>query len=233
MVCGILNRRNHRMKKRRKWPIAVGVLVVILVGLFAYLFTGSKNPNTTAVIENGDPGTKSIVVYFSRDYSLAGNVDAVTSATPSTNGGNTGDTEAAAQMIQNETGADMYAIQVEQYYRTPYLATAATSWAERQFNIHPSLTALPESLDEYETIYIGYPVWWFDAPMAVVSFLENYDLTGKTVVPFATSQDNDIDITMDTIREAAGNAVVLDGMRIHYAEQSDVQNWLRNIGILK
>ncbi|KIR03688.1 Flavodoxin [Lachnospiraceae bacterium TWA4] len=157
----------------------------------------------------------------------------MTSATPTTNGGNTSDTEAAARMIQKETGADLYAIQVEQYYRTPYLATAATSWVERQFNIHPSLTALPESLDEYDTIYIGYPVWWFDAPMSVVSFLENYDLSGKTVVPFATSQDNDIDITMDTIREAAGDATVLEGMRIHNAKQSDVQNWLQEIGILQ
>ncbi len=221
------------MKKRRKWPIIVGVLAVILAGIMIYLFTGSKNPNTTAEIEAGEAGTKSLVVYFSRDNTLAGDLDAVTSATPSTNGGDTSDTEAAARMIQKETGADLYAIQVKQYYRTPYLATAATSWAEGQFNMHPGLTALPESLDEYDTIYIGYPVWWFDAPMAVVSFLENYDLNGKTVVPFATSQDNGIDITMDTIREAAVGAEVLEGMRIHYAEQSDVQNWLQKIGVVQ
>ncbi len=221
------------MKKRRKWPIVVGVLVVILAGLMIYLFTGSKNPNLAAEIEKGDTGTKSLVVYFSRDNSLAGDLDAVTSATPSTNGGDTSDTEAAARMIQKETGADIYAIQVKQYYRTPYLATAATSWVEQRFGIHPGLTALPESLDDYDTIYIGYPVWWFDAPMAVASFMENYDLDGKTVVPFATSQDNDIDITMDTIRKAAGNATVLAGMRIHYAEQSDVQKWLREIGVIQ
>lgn len=221
------------MKTRRKWPIAVGTLVVILAALMIYLFTGSKNQNQTAEIEKGDSETNSLVVYFSRDHSLAGDLDAMTSATPSTNGGDTSDTEAAARMIQKETGADIYAIQVNQYYRTPYLATAATSWVEQRFSIHPRLTALPESLDDYDTIYIGYPVWWFDAPMAVASFLENYDLDGKTVVPFATSQDNDIDITMDTIREAAGNATVLDGMRIHHAEQSDVQSWLREIGVIQ
>lgn len=89
--------------------------------------------------------------------------------------------------------------------------------------------AKPDNLDQYDIIYIGYPIWWFNAPMAVGSFLESYDLSGKTVVPFCTSQDNDISVSMDYIQKAAKGATVLDGYRIHGADLDDVGEWLKGI----
>lgn len=217
--------------KKKRW-IVIGVILLILCGLYGYLFVGSKNPNQTAQIEKGKEDTKSLIVYFSRDNALPDGMDAMSSATPSTNGGTGSDTEQAARMIQDVTGADLYTIQVDRYYRKPFMSTAATAWIEETLNIHPRLTGLPESLDEYDTIYIGYPIWWFDAPMAIPSFLENYDLQGKTVIPFCTSQDNDIDLTMDTIKEAAKGANILDGMRFHYTDKEACIEWLKNIGML-
>lgn len=69
--------------------------------------------------------------------------------------------------------------------------------------------------------------------MAVGSFLESYDLTGKKVIPFCTSQDNGINVSMDYIREVAGNATVLDGYRVHNSSMEDVSAWLERIGVLE
>ena len=93
-------------------------------------------------------------------------------------------------------------------------------------NLRPGLAAQPENLDDYDVIYVGYPIWWFNAPMAIGSFLESYDLTGKTVVPFCTSSDNGIDVSMDYIREVSEGATVLDGYRVHNSSLKDVAEWL-------
>ena len=77
------------------------------------------------------------------------------------------DTEAAAKMIQRLTGADLYQLHTKRYYRKAFFGTAATAWIEENFNLRPALAALPNNLGDYDTIYIGYPIWWFNAPMAV------------------------------------------------------------------
>jgi flavodoxin len=128
-----------------------------------------------------------------------------------------GVTEEAALQLQRITGADLFEIRTERHYRNAFLGTAATAWIEEALNTRPKLAAQPENLDAYDVIYVGFPIWWFNAPMAVGSFLESYDLSGKTVVPFCTSQDNGIDICMDYIREVSGGATVLDGFRFRNA----------------
>lgn len=164
---------------------------------------------------------------------IPGDVDAVSSATQSSNKGMEGsDTEGAARMIQSLTGADMYQIYTAHYYRRSFVGTAATAWIEEQLNLRPELAAKPDNLDDYDTIYVGYPIWWFNAPMAIGSFLESYDLSGKTIIPFCTSQDNDISISMDYIKAVASGANVLDGYRIHAADVDDVKEWLQRIGVL-
>ena len=92
----------------------------------------------------------------------------------------------------------MYQIKTRRYYRKSFMGTAARAWIENTLNMRPALAAKPENLDAYDTIYVGYPIWWFNAPMAIGSFLESYDLSGKTIVPFCTSQDNGIDVSMDS-----------------------------------
>ena len=141
------------------------------------------------------------------------------------------DTEAAARMIQSLTGADMYQIHTNRYYRKSFIGTAATAWIEEKLNLRPKLAANLDNLDDYDIIYIGYPIWWFNAPMAIGSFLEEYDLSGKIIIPFCTSQDNGIDVSMDYIRKAAKGATVLDGYRVHGADVNEVSAWLKRIGI--
>lgn len=223
------------MKRRKKVFLRViAVLVILAAAAYLYLFTGSKIENVSSEVEKGNAGTKSLVVYFTRKGEIPGNVDAVSAATQNSNHAMEGsDTEAAARMIQKLTGADLYQIYTDHYYRKSFMGTAAAAWIEETLNLRPALAAVPESLDDYDTIYIGYPIWWFQAPMAVGSFLESFDLSGKTVIPFCTSQDNDISVSMDYIRKAAKGATVLDGYRIHGADLEDVSGWLQRIGVDK
>ena len=194
---------------------------------------GSKVTDASDNVTAGADGTKSLIVYFSRMGEIPGEPDAVSSATVSSNSEISGsDTEAAAQMIRQITGADMYQIKTNRYYRKSFMGTAARAGIENTLNMRPALAAKPENLDQYDTIYVGYPIWWFNAPMAIGSFLESYDLSGKTIVPFCTSQDNDISVSMDYIKAVASGANVLDGYRIHAADVDDVKEWLQRIGVL-
>ena len=221
------------MKKRRKWSFIIAVLVVLLGIVSWYLFFGSRITGISSEITAGEAGNRSLVVYFSRAGEIPDTVDAMTSATPNSNQAMDGsDTESAAKMIRELTGADLYQIRTERYYRSAFWGTAATAWIEEILNLRPKLAAQPETLDNYDVIYVGYPIWWFNAPMAIGSFLESYDLTGKTIVPFCTSSDNGIDVSMDYIRDVSEGAMVLDGYRVHNSGLYDVAEWLTLIGML-
>ncbi len=222
------------MKKRKKWPFIMVVLVMLIGIACWYLFFGGRIANVGSEITAGEEGTRSLVVYFSRAGEIPDTMDAMASATPNSNQAAEGsDTEAAAKMIQELTGADLYQIRTERYYRSAFWGTAATAWIEEALNLRPGLEAQPENLDDYDVIYVGYPIWWFNAPMAVGSFLESYDLTGKIIVPFCTSSDNGIDVSMEYIREASEEATVLEGYRVHNSSLEDVAAWLTRIGMLE
>ncbi|MBQ8349363.1 MAG: prolyl oligopeptidase family serine peptidase [Ruminococcus sp.] len=222
------------MKKIKKWQVIVAVLLLLLMFAFWYLFMGSKISDVSSEVISGENGTRSLVVYFSRAGELSDTADATASATPNSNQTMDGsDTEAAAKMIQQLTGADLYQIRTERSYRNAFWGTVATAWIEEKLDMRPDLAAQPENLDNYDVIYVGYPIWWFNAPMAIGSFLESYDLTGKTVVPFCTSTDNGIDVSMDYIRDVSGNAEVLEGYRVHNSSLEDVSAWLERIGMLE
>ena len=222
------------MKKRKNRVFVIAALVVLLGIGWWYLFLGSRITDGSSEIIAGEDGTRSLVVYFSRTGEIPNTVDAVASATPNSNQAVDGsDTEAAAKMIQDLTVADLYQIRTDRYYRSAFWGTAATAWIEETLNLRPGLAAQPEDLDDYDVIYVGYPIWWFNAPMAIGSFLESYDLTGKTIVPFCTSSDNGIDVSMDYIRDVSDGATVLDGYRVHNSSLEDVAEWLTRIGMLE
>lgn len=223
------------MKKQKKRTIIeLTVLAALVLQASWYLFMGGKIAEVTDEVIPGEKDTNALVVYFSREGVIPDDIDAVASASLNSNRFEAGsDTEAAAKMIQRLTGADLFQIRTERYYRTPFWGTAATARVEEILNLRPNLAAKPESLDQYDVIYVGYPIWWFNAPMAIGTFLESYDLTGKTIIPFCTSTDNGIDVSMDYIREVSGNATVLEGYRMHDSDMEDVSAWLERIGVLE
>lgn len=141
------------MKKRKKAVFVLAVPVVLFGIVGWYLFLGSRITDSSSEIIAGKDGTRSLIVYFSRTGEIPDAVDAVASATPNSNQAMDGsDTEAAAKMLQELTGADLYQIRRERYYRSAFWGTAATAWIEETLNLRPGLAAQPEDLDEFEPV---------------------------------------------------------------------------------
>lgn len=100
----------------------------------------------------------------------------------------TGNTEIAAGIIQELTGADMFKIDQVQEYAKDYNTCIEQAQADQKRNARPELKEYPENLEQYDTIYLGFPNYWGTMPMAVFTFLEHFDLTGKTIKPFCTHE---------------------------------------------
>lgn len=85
-------------------------------------------------------------------------------------------------------------------------------------------------MDDYDVIFVGYPMWWHTAPMAIDTFLESYNLSGKTVVPFCTSASSDIEESMGAIRTLCPNSNILEGLTVD--DTDDIEPWLKEIGVI-
>ena len=126
-----------------------------------------------------------------------------------------GNTEKAAKMIAGLIGGVLYKIQQAQPYSEDYPACIAQAKADLQKNARPEVRNLPDNLDAYDEIYLGYPNYWGTMPMAVYTFLERYDFTGKTIHPFCTHEGSGLSNTERDIQKAALGAVVTKGLAIH------------------
>ncbi len=171
--------------------------------------------------------SKSLVVYFSQ----AGQQYNVGNITE-------GNTEIVAKMIAEETGADLFKIETSKPYTTSDHRTLLNeAQAEKSRNARPQLKD-DKDISDYDTIYIGYPIWWGDIPMAVYTFLEGKNWNGKTVVPFATHEGSGLSGTESRIRSECKGATVLRGLAIRgrtaqndrNAARKSVSDWLRQIG---
>ena len=111
-----------------------------------------------------------------------------------------GNTEKAAQMIAEITGGDLFKIEQAQPYSEDYQACIAEAKRDLQAHARPEVLNLPDNLDQYDEIYLGYPNYWGTMPMAVYTFLDHYDLTGKTIHPFCTHEGSGLSGTEGDIR---------------------------------
>lgn len=114
--------------------------------------------------------------------------------------------EKRATYIKNRTGADILELVPANPYPTDYNETGDVAKAERDENARPEIANLPDSISEYDTVFVGYPIWWHTAPMIIGTFLEKYDLTGVEIYPFSQSASMDteqFDNSMDFVRENA------------------------------
>ena len=152
---------------------------------------------------------KSLVVYFSQ----------------------TGNTKGVADKIAAVTGADTYEILAAQPYSDDDLNyNNDDSRATKEQNdktIRPEIGSEKIDLSAYDTIYLGYPIWWGQAPRIMDTFVESYDFTGKTVIPFCTSGSSDIGTTGDDLEANAGSGNWLKGKRFAGGTtQAEVEEWL-------
>ena len=165
---------------------------------------------------------------------MADGVDAATSASIQYRGDDlTGNTGLVADMIANATDGELFSILTTEQYPDNYDDTLDAAQAER--GSRPELASHIDSLDSYDTVFLGYPNWWGDMPMAVYSFLDEYDLSGKTIVPFVSSGGSGFSRTIRAIENAEPDATVLEGLSISASRapqaEDDVADWLARLGL--
>lgn len=125
-----------------------------------------------------------------------------------------GNTHIIADMIAEEVGADSFEIVRGTPYPKEYDACTDEAKAEQNADARPELTAEVDNFSDYDTVFLGYPNWWGDMPMPVYTFLESYDFSGKTVIPFCTHAGSGLSGTVNTLKNKLNGATVLDGFAI-------------------
>lgn len=145
-----------------------------------------------------------------------------------------GTTKQVAENIAEQTGGTLFQIETVKEYPTEYTPCTEVAKVERDNGIRPELKTVVEDLEQYDTIFIGCPVWWHTVPMAVWSFLEskNYDFKGKTIIPFCTYAATYRDETLAKIVELTPDSEHLKGFGTT-DRNANVSNWLKEIGIIK
>ncbi|HJC31434.1 MAG TPA: flavodoxin [Candidatus Anaerobutyricum faecale] len=198
-----------------------------------------QNTEENGADASGTAGSNILVAYFTygENADLGDNVDASSSASiQMLDGQVTGNTGVVASVIADLTGADTFSIRTVESYPDNYNDTIDQGQEEQQEDVRPELSGQIENLDSYDTIFLGYPNWWGDMPMAIYSFLDEYDLSGKTIVPFVTSGGSGFSRSVEEIEDAEPDAEVLEGLSLSDSEatdaQRDVEEWLGELGYL-
>lgn len=185
-------------------------------------------------------GSNILVAYFSRVGNTVwiDGVDAITSASINIeNGEFTGNAQMLAQMAQEITGGDLFLIQTEETYPSDYRETTNVASIEQADNARPALASHVENMDQYDTIVLIYPNWWGTLPQPLFTFLEEYDFSGKTILPLCTHEGSRMGSSERAIAEICPDAILLTGLAVRGSDassaQSDVETWINNSGILE
>lgn len=188
-----------------------------------------------------NPGTSNILIaYFSRvgNTEYPDDIDATTSASVVVDQTQQyGTTEYVARIIQQKVGGELHRIETKEAYSTDFDEVVDQNHKEMQDGVLPELKESSLDISAYDTVFIGYPVWATDAPQAVLSFLKEYDLSGKKVIPFCTHDGYGAGSSYRTIAKACPQASVLDGIAIEAknvsAAENNITDWLASIDIQK
>ncbi|WP_300820954.1 flavodoxin [uncultured Oscillibacter sp.] len=184
--------------------------------------------------------TNVLIAYFSRvgNTDFPEDVDAVSSASLlRKDGALYGNTQYVAALIQQATGGDLFLIETEEKYPADYDETDQLGGKENRERSRPALASHVDDIADYDMIYLGYPNWYYDMPMAVYAFLEEYDLSGKTIIPFVTSGGGGFSKSISEIQSLQPNAEVLtEGYKVTHSKVDDVtlediEQWLDSLEI--
>lgn len=145
----------------------------------------------------------------------------------------TGTTKTVAEKIQKLTGADLLRVREKNKYTSDYDKLTRVAKKELKNNARPKITTEARNIRSYDVIYVGYPVWWHSTPKVVNTFLEKYNLKGKTVIPFCTSGGSDIEETLSSFKESAKGAKFKEGYTADSGSTSEIKKWLKDIGELE
>lgn len=135
-----------------------------------------------------------------------------------------GNTEVAARMIQKQTGGELFHIATTAVYPKDYKETTNVAKKELNENTRPAITEYIADMASYDVIILGYPNWWGTMPMAVFTFLEAYDLMGKTIAPLCTHEGSGMGRSESDIKKLCPGATVLKGLAIQGTHVGEAKN---------
>lgn len=190
--------------------------------------TKNNSPNVTAPEKTSSPNTetesendtqmdsvpkKILVAYFSHS----------------------GNTRVTANQIHENVGGDIFEIVTVDPYPTEYNAVVDQAKQEQEDNYRPELATEVENMSSYDVVFIGYPNWWGTMPMPVFSFLEEYNFSGKTIIPFCTHEGSGLGRSVEDITKICPQSTIQKGLAIRGSSvetaQDDVSEWLHEIGM--
>lgn len=186
----------------------------------------SPKPATSSqTAENEEDGNTNILIaYFSipEEVDTTG-VDAVASASIVVQDGEVlGNVQYMANIIQQTVGGDLFRIETVESYPQDHEALVDRAAEEQDMNLRPELATALDQVDSYDVVFLGYPNWWADMPQALYTFLESYDLSGKTIIPFCPHGGSGFSRTVQTIAELQPDATVSgDGLTISRNDVAD------------
>lgn len=209
------------MKKRiMMLVLGVAVILVAIFGIFTYLNNNQNESQDTNETVSNESKTDDInienmgntlILYFSMS----------------------GNTETVANYIHEEIGGDIVKLETVQTYPEDYDELVDYAREEQRDNARPELETTIENIEQYDTIFLGYPNWWGDMPMPIYSFLDQYDLSNKTIAPFITHGGSGLSGTPANIANEEPDAVVTEGLAINGDDvddcQDEVNEWLNGL----
>lgn len=227
------------MNKKTIIGVLVATILVIIIGVI-YFASSNKEENKT--LENQTPNkidknSKFLVVYFSvpeTDDPSNMTKDEENSVVV-VNGKVLGNTEYVASLISEKTNSNLFRLEPKDAYPTNHQQLLARARAEMQNDARPELKE-EINISDYDTIFIGYPIWNADLPPVINTFLENGDFSGKTIVPFCTHGGSGLSGTLQAIKNKLNGAnVITNGFNIYRSDMEEAPNrvdiWLKELGI--
>ncbi len=195
--------------------------------------TTGRTEQTAVNLSDG----KILIVYFTMPESDG--VDTVAGASRVVVDGEMyGSVEFMANTIQETTGGDLFEIKTVQDYPTLHEPLVDLADEELANDARPELSTHIDNLDEYDTVFVGYPIWWGDMPMPLYSFFDEYDFSGKTIIPFSSHGGSRLANTVETIAELEPDAAVTDGFTVSRndieedasAVAEELVSWVKELG---
>lgn len=195
---------------------------------------GTGTDSVTSGTENDLPAdSKILIAYFSwAENAVQDNIDAMTSPSVSA----PGNVAQLASWISNETGGDLFSIQVTDRYPADWDGCLNRANKEKADGTHPALSKKLDNIEEYDTVFLGYPNWWYSCPMAIYSFLDEHDLSGKQVYLFCSHGTGGLASSVKDITAALPNSTTVSDNVFHVyqddtpSSQKNVSDWLKELG---
>lgn len=190
------------------WALILGLVLLFAAGCGESSSASQPAAQAAKAVNQQSAGSHILIAYYSH----------------------TGTTRAAAEKIHQLVGGDLVELQPEKPYPADHQEHLQMVIKEIESNARPKLKTKLDHMEQYDTVFVGYPIWDYQAPLMMNTFLESYDLSGKKVVPFCTSGGYPIEKSVGILEASAKGAQVTEGLRYSGSEQ-ELRDWLAKVGV--